>query len=163
MSLMPLGREPWLFLGVVLAVVAGLPCLVARVKGVSLGKGKIVLAVLCCLITLAHVGMFSRRSLSLDGERLLIKTTLYTQQVPLSDIARIDLHDACQPELTIQVNGVGGPGIKSGWYRQGQQKYFVDIVRQANICIIRRGTPDIVALEVSDPVRLKRELLPPEL
>lgn len=160
MSLIPLGREPWIFLGVLIAVVAGLPYLVARMKGASLGKGRIVIGVICCLIILVQVGLLSRRSLSVDGEHLLIKTTFYTQQVPLSDIARIDLHDACQPELSIQVNGVGEPGIKSGWYRDGKQKYFVDIVRQANICIIRRGTPDIMALEVSDPVRLKRELLP---
>ncbi|MDO4681277.1 MAG: hypothetical protein Q4B17_00615 [Lautropia sp.] len=159
MDLMPLGVRPWIFIGLVYAALMGLFYLVARIKRASLGKTGWGMALVLLPVLIAMFGLVQSRSLSINEGVLRIKSTHYTKDVPLADISRVDLYADCQPRLSIQANGMGIPGIVSGWYRDGAQKYFVDFVRKPNVCIVSGNTPDIVVLEVSDPQLLKNRLL----
>ncbi|MDO5057397.1 MAG: PH domain-containing protein [Lautropia sp.] len=106
-------------------------------------------------ILLIVFGGLPRRSLSLDEGGVFLKTTYYTKKVPFSKISSVQVGEECVVDFDFKRNGIGLPGLYSGWYVSNGLNYLVDFVNKPNICIYYNGSSEALALEVSNPSDLK--------
>lgn len=117
---------------------------------------------LLVLVTLLSTPLFLamlRRSITLDGGTLTIKSSFYTRRLDVKDIESIEANGPA-PELLHRINGFCTAGFHSGWYTtvQDHGRQFVDCSREPNIHIRLKGTDSGIYLEVEDPEAFKRRL-----
>ncbi|AVQ06335.1 TPA: hypothetical protein HH295_09360 [Xanthomonas vasicola pv. zeae] len=114
-------------------------------------------AVVC---TLAH----TRRSIRLDHDSLIVRSTFFTRRVPLRaihlDNARIaDLaeHTGFKPGL--QLCGFGYPGFKSGYYRsKSANRGFYLLTQSTRVLILPLRENGLVVLSPEQPRQLLEDL-----
>ncbi|WP_126971297.1 PH domain-containing protein [Xanthomonas sp. BRIP62411] len=117
----------------------------------------LTVAVAC---TVAH----ARRSVQLDDNRLIVRSTFFTKRVPLHalrlDSARIvDLaeHTAFKPGL--QLLGFGYPGFKSGHYRsKSAARGFYLLTQSRRVLILPLRDNGLVVLSLEQPHQLLEDL-----
>ncbi len=117
---------------------------------------------LLVLVTLLSTPLFLamfRRSITLDGGTLTIRSSFYTRRLDVRDIESIEINGP-DPELLHRVCGFSIWGFDSGWYTtvKDRGRQFVDCSRRPNIHIRLKSTDAGVYLEVEDPEAFKQRL-----
>lgn len=156
MDLMPIPIRSFVFIALVFVLFVSFPFVVAYFKKVKLGWTGVFVSGLTALVLLIIFGDLSRRSLFLENGVIILKTTSYTKELPISKISRVETGDDCFFVYDYQKMGMGIPGFQTGWYVSGGLNYLVDFVSKPNICIYYNNPPEVIALEVSNPSEMKR-------
>ncbi|GLK59359.1 MULTISPECIES: PH domain-containing protein [Azotobacter] len=104
------------------------------------------------------LGVSFRRNIAVRDGRLVVKSTFYSIEVPASQITDVRrVPDERRVALQYRSNGVGMPGLWSGWFRGDGEKYFVDVVKSPNVALDTSSGTTIV-LEVRDPAAFRDAL-----
>lgn len=156
MNPLPVPVKSFVFIAAIFLLIIPLPFIVLCFNKTDLGWAGLAVPVLTVLLLLPVFGAIFRRSLSLENGVLVLKTTFYAKEVPVSQIARVETGDECPTVFDFKKNGMGIPGLKSGWYVSAGVDYLVDFVEKPNICIYCDDSPEALALEVSNPSELKK-------
>ncbi|MDO4231409.1 MAG: hypothetical protein Q4D19_04690 [Lautropia sp.] len=102
--------------------------------------------------------MHNRRDVTLTPDSILIRSTFYTANLPRQQIREARVlgadHD---PRLLWRRNGVGLPGLTSGWLTGQDGEYFVDFTTKPNLQISTTAGYDIL-LQVKDPAAFIAQL-----
>lgn len=155
-AIAPAGKLPGFFL---LALLIVFPMLAIGLSLFSTPTGEKAvpcLAVgLVALVALGIAAMARRRSVAIEGDRLVIRAALYTQRVPLTELrteqARIvDLREHRQWRPALRSNGLGLPGLKLGHFRsRGLGKLFCVLTDPSRVLVLpeRGGCTLLLSLE----------------
>lgn len=117
----------------------------------------LAVAVVC---TVAH----ARRSIQLDDDCLIVRSTFFTKRVPLSalrlDRARIvDLAEQTAFKPGLQLLGFGYPGFKSGHYRSKSAiRGFYLLTQSRRVLILPLRDNSLVVLSPDQPRQLLEDL-----
>ncbi|MDO5103310.1 MAG: hypothetical protein Q4D91_10495 [Lautropia sp.] len=163
MELIGLGFEPYLLyggIGLVLTLVIFFSSPGGMIASLMKPAATIGLLIVWALV-LAPIIAMQRRSIEVDGHELVIRSTFYTSRTQLSDIRAIYEYapGAGGVKFGTRTNGIGVPGLSSGWFSSKGNQYFVDAVEGANIAIYFLKNKYVVALQVKAPLKMKDLLL----
>lgn len=104
------------------------------------------------------MGFSYRRSISIEDDVLIVKSTFYTSRLHHRKIVNVALVPAATLlKLDWRSNGIAMPGLQSGWFRSAGKRYFIDATRDPNIVLMTKSG-DGLGLEVNDPAAFKRML-----
>lgn len=156
MKLVALEYKPYLVLGLL-----SLPVLL--VLGYTFRQTNALSAIILILILgvlpiVAILLVMRRRSLTVENDELIVRSSFYTMRLPLKNVESIATGESCPTRLGLRTNGVGLPGFHSGWFRVEGVNSFVDCRSLPNVCIRSRSPTAPVLLEVEDPDELVRFL-----
>ncbi|MBB5014249.1 PH domain-containing protein [Rehaibacterium terrae] len=155
-ALAPTGKLPWLFLAGLLGILPML-LIAVSVPAAAPGSPQVTYAALA-LTGFTALGIFAlarRRSVAIEGDRLVIRAALYTQRIPLAELcpeqARIvDLREHHQWRPALRSNGLGLPGLKLGHFRsRGLGKLFCVLTDASRVLVLpeRGGRALLLSLE----------------
>lgn len=110
-----------------------------------------IFAVLFCAL--------QNRSVILEGNALVVRTTFYSFRVRLEDVTAMWVESPGASKIIgTRLHGVGLPGFKSGWFRHPGGKIFVDIGRTDFLLLEIRGAAGL-ALGFSDTGACRKLIL----
>lgn len=163
MELVSLGFEPYLLyggIGVVLTLVIFFSSPGGMIASLMKPAATIGLLIVWALVMAPMLAM-QRRSIGIEGNELVIRSSFYTSRTRLSDIRAIYEYapGAGGVKFGTRTNAIGVPGLSSGWFSSKGNQYFVDAVDGANIAIHFLKTPYVVALQVKEPLKTRDLLL----
>ncbi len=103
-----------------------------------------------------------RFSLSLDGGRFKLRSSFYTIDIPLSDLAGgaqvLDLRERSPLRPRLRTNGFSVPGYKSGWYRGADGSRLFAAVTTDRVLYLPTRLGYGILLSVQDAEALQRRL-----
>lgn len=117
-------------------------------------------AVYILVVLLLPVSLFliyCRRKVCVTKGRLTVKSVINTISIRTGQITKVALIGADEtPAPLLRTNGTTMPGLKSGWFRTGRQKFFVDFVNRPNVWIQTEGDTADILLELAQPEAMLR-------
>ena len=158
LALTPLGKAPVvvaIVLGAVVPIAVAVLALSRAQNGDVSPAAVLVFQAVVALVTMSLLLPLWRREASFDGQRLRVKSTLYTREAPLEDFlldqARVvDLRDGGEFRPFIKTNGVHLPGFLSGHFRlRNWRKAFCLVSDRAKVLALphRDGRVWLISLQ----------------
>ena len=164
---------------VLFATVLGLPLLAAGLVLAALPRtpagadlaGLAVTAVILLLVAALVAVTAGRRRVSLEGDSLVIRATLYTQRIPRATLrveqARVvDLREHTELAPLLKTNGFALPGYYAGHFRAGlfgearSRRLFCLVTDRARVLAMPELDGRILLLSLERPQALLDALVP---